>query len=336
MAITPNYSHAGDANLAKIKLNNSIYYVKDADLRAVVEAFGTATSKNSTNSVTSTGTNLPTESAIYTLVNNQLSPIGKAVNLLSASTTAEVTNPSTGDIVISSTGKEYLYDGSNWREIGDENTYVPKTTTVAGVSLSSNISKSDLQGALDLDALAYKSSASGSLTNYANGISGASYTPSGSVSVSLSQTKTAANLTSANYTPSGTVTVTPSTTTLYKVTSVGTAPSLTESKASFATEGVVATIDTSDSEMLVFSTAGTSQAIYSTNWNAGTTPTLESEPTTVATGISSATFSGSTETNLKITGVSYSKASVSAASFSGSEATIAPTLTTTTKTVTVS
>lgn len=385
MAITPTYSHSTNPTLAKVKLGESIYYVKDADLRAIVEAFGTATAKDSTNAVTSTGVALPTESAIYSFVTSQVGNLGKVVNLLSASTTSEVTDPTLGDMVISSDGKEWLYDGETWREVGDETAYVPKTTEIAGISLSTNISTSALQEALSLAALAYKSSASGTLTNYVNGLTGADYTPEGSVSVTLSNTATAAAITSsdytpegsvsvdltntataavlttADYTPEGNVSVTPTTTTFYQVENVGTAPSLTESKYSFATEGVTATIDSTDEEMLVFTAAGTSQAIYSTNWDAGSATTLASTPTTVATGISSAaftgskvtdfqvtgvsyskatvssaSFSGSTAANLKVTGVSYDKATVSSAAFTGSSATITPTLTSTTKDVTVS
>lgn len=386
MAITPTYSHSTSPALAKVKLGESIYYVKDADLRSIVEAFGTATAKDSTTTVTSTGAALPTESAIYSFVTSQIGNLGKVVNLLSASTTAEVTNPALGDMVITSTGKEWLYDGEAWREVGDETAYVPKTTSVAGIALSTDISVSALQNALSLAALAYKSSASGSLTNYVNGLTGADYTPEGSVNVSLSQTATAATLTSADYTPEGsvsvevtntatsavltsadytpegTVSVTPTTTTFYQVASVGTAPSLTESKYNFATEGITAAIDSTDTEMLVFSTANTSQAIYSTNWNAGEATTLASEATTVATGISSAsftgskvvdfqvtgvtyskasataaaTFTGSKVANFQVTGVSYDKATVSSTAFTGSSATITPTLTSTTKDITVS
>lgn len=43
-----------------------------------------------------------------------------------------------GDVVIFSS-KEYVYDGKEWRELGDENSFVLKTTTVNGHALSGNI-----------------------------------------------------------------------------------------------------------------------------------------------------------------------------------------------------
>lgn len=384
MAIS--YAHSTAPTLAKVKLGSTIYYVKDADLRAIVEAFGTATAKDSTDVVTSTGTALPTESAVYDFITSQVGNLGKVVNLLSETNHLLVDDPTLGDMVIEATGKEWLYDGTNWREVGDESAYVPKTTEIAGIALSTDISISALQEALSLAALAYKDTATGTLTNYVNGITGADYTPEGNVTVTLSDTATdavltkadytpegsvtvdltntttSATLTTADYTPEGNVSVIPTTTTFYQVASVGTAPSLTESKYSFATEGITAAIDNEDNEMLVFSTAGTSQAIYSTNWNAGEATTLASEATTVTTGISSATFTGTKATDLQVTGVSYSKAginaagttftgskvanalvtgvsydkaNISSATFVGSSATITPTLTSTTKDVTV-
>ena len=56
----------------------------------------------------------------------------------------------------------------------------------------------------------------------------------------------------------------------------GTLPSLgAETKSAFATEGVVAALDATDDETLVFTTAGTSQAVTAQGtFNAGTLPTF--------------------------------------------------------------
>ena len=335
MSITPSYSHSNES-LAKIKVGNSVYYLKDADLRSVVEAFGTATSKNSTNTVSSTGTGLPTESAVYDFLISEMGELASALTLLSASDHTAVTDPEKGDFVIEANGKEWLYDGTAWREIGDESAYVPKTTTIAGLTLSSNITSANLSSAMSLGALASKASATTTLNDYAKGINGASYTPSGTVTVTLSQTATAASLTSSDYTPSGTVTVTPKTATFYQVTSIGTLPSVSETTASFATAGVTATIDGTDSEMLVLSSASTSNALTGTGFSAGTLPSLSSSATTIVTGISTASFTGTKATGALITGVTYSKATLSSPTFSGTSATITPTLSTGSKTITVS
>ena len=113
--------------------------------------------------------------------------------------------------------------------------------------------------------------------------------------------------------------------------------------------------------MLVFTNASTAAAVNTLTFNAGELPSLKSQATTFVTGISSASFVGSEVANMKVTGVtydratlssatfsgtkaenalvtavSYDKATVSAASFSGTSTTITPTLTSATKDVTVS
>lgn len=383
MALTPTYSHATD--IAKIKIGESVYWMKDADLRSIVEAFGTATAKDSTNAVTSTGVALPTESAVYDEIVRQVGALGSVINLLSESDHTAVTSPKKGDFVVEADGKEWLYDGAAWREVGDETAYVLKTTKVAGIALSSDISSAAMSTALDLKALAHKDSAAGTLANYVNGIEGASYTPQGSVSVdfeqtattatltkgdytpagavtvNLSQTATNATLASADYTPAGTVSVTPSTATFKQVASVGKLPSVSETSGSFATAGITAAIDSTDDEMLVFTAATLAAALTGTGFSAGELPSLSTADTTFVTGISSAAFTGSEVKNFQVTGVTYDKATVSSASFSGTKAesalvtgvtydkatfsaatftgsstTITPTLTSTTKEVSVS
>lgn len=55
-----------------------------------------------------------------------------------------------GDVCLYGT-KEFIYDGTTWREIGDEGIYVTKTTTIAGVDLQDNISKAELLSALTVE-----------------------------------------------------------------------------------------------------------------------------------------------------------------------------------------
>ena len=174
-----------------------------------------------------------------------------------------------------------------------------------------------------------------------------------------------------------TITVTPATAQVQYIESVGTlpsytaaqytAPSVNEAKSQFATEGVVAAMDSTDTEMLVISAAGKSDALTGTGFNqgsyteasfsAGSLPTLGTEQT-VVTGIASATssapaftgdkfgatFAGTeasitatfagTESSVTVTG-NYDKAGVNSAEFTGNEATISHTLIKGNKTVTV-
>lgn len=67
-----------------------------------------------------------------------------------------ITDPHAGDVVVmSDNAKEYIYDAStvtpSWREVGDETEFVKKTTTIAGVDLQDNITKSELLTALNVE-----------------------------------------------------------------------------------------------------------------------------------------------------------------------------------------
>ena len=224
----------------------------------------------------------------------------------------------------------------------------------------------------DLGNLAYKDTASGSqtLTDYVSAATfsngsvsaTATYTPAGSVGVTLTQTPTTITgsaISRSNYTPAGTVstpiiTVTPDTTTVYvrdnagSVTA-GTAATFTQGSDTFvkpvhSADVFVAPTFTADvasgSETLVldFSAGSYTQGEFTQgSFTQGTddfsanTPTSVTLPTfksqSVATGIQSATstqptFSGTTETGLKVDEITYDKASVQSASFSGTQATI--------------
>ena len=414
--------------LSKVKIGEQTYWLKDADVRAILDTFGTIVTYNVSTSALDVNESIPNAGQIKAYLESQIQGLTGAMHFAGVveregeesdleALAREFPDAKSGDVaVMQDNKKEYVYDGTAWRELGDEGlyltkadaeaTYVPKTATIAGVDLQDNIEANELETALGLGALAKKNSATTTLTDYANGITGASYTPAGTVSVTLSQTAT--KLASAGkFTPAGTVagnvtaagtvaiaadnkngfqvtgtvaaptvTVTPQTAEIRGITGVGTlpsytaaqytAPSVTESKSAFATAGMVAAVDGADTEMLVISAAGTAEALTSTGFNAGsftdgqlnpgTLPTL-AEPTTVMTGATasasaptftggkiaatftgtqaaiSATFTG-TEGDVSVSG-NYDKAGVQTSTFSGTEATITPTLKTGNKEVTV-
>lgn len=63
-----------------------------------------------------------------------------------------ITDPEAGDVVVmSDNAKEYVYDGTSWKEVGDETEFVKKTTTIAGVDLQDNITKTELLTALNVE-----------------------------------------------------------------------------------------------------------------------------------------------------------------------------------------
>jgi len=221
----------------------------------------------------------------------------------------------------------------------------------------------------NLGALAYKDSASGSVSvteptgsgTFSNGTASvsATYTPAGSVSVTLGQTATAADLTRADYTPAGSVskpnvTVTPSTETVeVKKTSGSVTPgsaasftrgsfsggSFTQGTDSFSAGSFSATVAEGTEILTISFTAPTfsqgsdsfTPASHGDDTFSGGAPTQVTLPTfeekTVMTGATAEldaapTFTGTKETGLKVTAASYDKASVASQSFTGTEATI--------------
>lgn len=402
--------------LSKVKIGNEIYYLKDADVRALLDTYGDAVTYNVDAAVAESGTGLITSGAVHAYVTEYVTNItGGAMTFLGIKDELPATgNP--GEVVIVGTA-EYVYADGKWNLYGDEGiyatiagveeAYVKKTLTIAGIDLKDAITADELKTALGLGELAYKDNAAATLTDYATGINGAAYTPAGNVAVTLNHTSTAmtskgtftpAGTVSGNVTAAGTVsiarddvngaavsgtvsapaiTVTPTTAQVQHINSVGTlpsytaakytAPSVTETSAQFASEGVVAAMDATDTEMLVFTAAGKAAALTGTGFNAGSytaaefnagaLPTLGAAQT-VVTGIEKAeasaptftgdkfgaTFAGSqvaitadfagTEGSVNVSG-NYDKAGVESAAFSGTEATITPELIVGNKTITV-
>ena len=407
MAINPTF--ASTPVLSKVKLGESTYYLKDADLRAIVSAFGNATAQDVAASIGKNVPGLATGIQVYEYVNEKTADIAGAMHF-KAGTRADQTDPKAGDVVIEGV-IEYVYDGTAWQELGDEGTWVPKTRTIAGLDLQDNITAAELKTALSLKALAYADTASVTVNDYVTGLNGASYTPAGSVTATVDATATAATLTKADYTPAGSVngtvvptgtvgladdadgyqvtgtnapsavSITPNTETVLKgVKTEAVAPSFTEgafTPGSFtkgsavvaATEGIVATIDDTDTEMLVFTAASTDNvmdydATYvapskaADTFSAGSAAVFDTQ--SVMTGVASATaaaqvftggkvgatftgdtnnidanFSGTKATDALVTGVSYDKTTVSDLAFKGTAATITPTLVKGDKTITV-
>lgn len=195
--------------------------------------------------------------------------------------------------------KEFIFNGTVWQEFGD---------------LS------------ELGDLAFKDTASGSYTpagsitqpsfSGTQGNISVSGTPSGSVTIGTGSG-------TANYTPAGSVSVTPSvtvdTTTVNSITDVGTLPTCTlpTLSATVASENL---------------TLGWSAGTFS----AGTLPTKGSD-TTVATGIATATATGSfTGTAVELTGTFSGSALTSTGTFTPEGTVSQPTFSGTSATITVS
>lgn len=352
--------------LSKVKIGNSTYYLKDADLRAIVAQFGSAADENVAASIADGGTGVTTSAQVYTFVTNAISNIAGAMHFVSG-TRAQQTNPQAGDVVIEGT-QEFIYDGANWQQLGDEGTWVPKSREIAGINLEDNITAAELKQALSLAALAYANTASATVDDYVTGINGATYTPAGDVSITAGTeaaasydkttsvsvtTAVAAEGTDGNYTPAGDITITPSKTSVATVTDQGTAYQLSggsatkaaDTTSTFATEGVVASVGTGDdAETLILTAAGTSAAVTASGDVSYTAPTLTgSLPTfgsqSVIDGITNSVFNG-TAVNITAAPAHTSTAATVTqptftASFTGTEDTIAPTLVKGNKKITV-
>lgn len=193
--------------LSKVKLGNTTYYLKDADVRTILDTFGDIVTYSKAASITDGGTGIPDADQVYDFVISQVAEVGKALNLISATDHTAVTSPAIGDFVVESDGSEWLYDGHAWREVGSEQAYVLKTTTVAGVDLADNITVAELQQALGLKALAYKDNGSVSI-NTIDSMNSISTGKAGTYNVSASTVSVPATYDALDVTPAGSVSIT--------------------------------------------------------------------------------------------------------------------------------
>lgn len=364
--LTPSLPSGALGWLSKTQVGGTVYAIKDAALRAMLD---TAATKEAITSIITSGDNanannntIPTTKAIKDWLEEQIQGLTGAMHFAGVTTPDDTKtvaqrlaaldpNPEAGDIAIDGT-TEYVYDGSDWKELGDEGVYATKgelkdaiaDIVIAGVELDSDgeISAQELKTALGLGDFAFGNTGSASYdkatgASLSDAAAAGTYTVSGTA-VSVPQTFSAMDVTpagevsatastvsisvptvdsvsyvktesasydkvssiavssaapgdgeSANYTPAGTITLpgftgefTASTTSVATVTDAGTAYTISgggvsqanSSASAFATEGVVAAMDTTDTEMLVFSAAGTTNAVTEVGALTFTTPTL--------------------------------------------------------------
>ena len=239
--------------VSKLTIGEKTYYLKDYEARELLALLGTAAKKDVAAGVSAEEQGLVTGAQVQAAI----AGISGSMHFRGVfASTAEVTNPAAGDVVIVGV-KEYVYGGepAAWHELGDESIYVLKTFKIGSQDLEGTFSLDTLKTDLGLGALAYKSSATGTVAGQTISDLKAKGNTAGTIAVGLTQTSTAATLTKSDYTPSGdvagtvvangtvsiakdaengtqisgsvsapTVTVTPSTDTIKKVTSVGTLP----------------------------------------------------------------------------------------------------------------
>ena len=232
MALTPSYENS--TTLKKLNVNGSIYWLKDNDLRKLVESFGQAVFKDVDTVVTENSVNLVTSGAVYDAIETAIADLPRAMHFRGVieRQTGEtdvqaiarvITNPRDGDVVImKDNGKEYIYGDSKWNELGDEgiyltkaeaaSTYVPKTRTIAGIDLADDITVGELEAstALDLKALAHKASASGTV-EVLDDIDNITVAKAGTYTVSGDTIAVPKTYNALDVTPAGTVDLKPDT-----------------------------------------------------------------------------------------------------------------------------
>jgi hypothetical protein len=220
--------------------------------------------------------------------------------------------------------------------------YKPSATgTVAGETISGVKATGTSTGSINV-ALTAGSETINSTGDYtpAGSVTGGKVTAAGTVTIAVTNADAQATLTTADYQPAGNVSVRPTTAEIQVVKNRGTAASFVEGEftpAELKTKDITiaahnhleASVNDDDKECLVFTApmvealtfkavdtfTGGSKAADS--WTANIPAEVETK--TVATGIDSASFTGSVATGLKVTGVTYQKHDSASATFTGSE-----------------
>lgn len=217
------YTYTNTPVVAKVKVGDDYYWLKDRDVRAILDTFNNTTVTSAVAAgVSDNNSNLVTAAQVKSYVDTQIGAVNsfsiEVVNTLptaSANTMYKIYLIPAPNSFNQNVKDEYitLQNGSNytWEQIGsteiDLSSYLTENASVAGVSFGSNkaITADDLKEALGLGGFAYVDEAVGELDNYPTGINSFNYTPEGSINVTLNQTPTAITST-GNFTPAGNVT----------------------------------------------------------------------------------------------------------------------------------
>ena len=309
-----------DNVLSKVKFGNTTYYLKDAAARAILDTFGDVVTYNVASTIADGGTGLVTSDQVYDFVGAQIGAINGVLNLLSASDHTQVSSPAAGDVVVESDGKEWLYDGTAWREVGSEGSYVLKTFEIAGIDMADDITKAELQSALELGALAYKDSGSIKVTTI-DSFNSITVAEAGSYNVSSTPVSVPATYDALDVTPAGSVSITAGTAAAAsydKTTSVAisaSAPVEGTSVANYTPAGSVTvtnvTVTPSTTSVATVTDAGTAYQLTdgSVSQGSDTTSAFATEGVVVSIGTDNSGSGGADESEtLIITNASTSNA----------------------------
>lgn len=275
MALSPVYENTN--TLKKLTVGGATYFLKDADLRKLVESFGSVVYKDVVTTFNEDGADIATEAATAAYIKEKIAGLQGAMHFVGVTGartegdtdlqviekfyTAKGVLPAAGDVIlIGDNAKEYICSAAGataaaatWEEVGDQTiyltiaaaaaTYTPMTRTIAGIDLKDDITTEEMKTALGLKALAYKDTASGSvdvidtINNITVGKAG-EYNVAGQTTVDVAQTFTALDVT-----PAGNITV-----------NAGTAAAATYQKTTAAT---ISASDVGEGQSANYTPAGT-------------------------------------------------------------------------------
>ena len=277
--------------LSKVKIGEQYYYLKDADVRAILDAInanvyeklkldlGAIKDGNKQN-----GLAVVSDIKAYVDEMKEIAfDVVKVDAAVVASADAAKYEQYRNSIVLvenqeAAAGSciEYVIikDGEasyKWEQIGTTEVnlsgYVLKTLTIAGIDLQDNITAEELKNALGLKALAYKDSAKGTISTADSAT--LTYTPAGTVNVTLKQTEKAVAST-GTFTPAGSITGSAisggSIAVTLKDAAVASDVSLT--KGDYTPAGTI-------SKPAITLSKGAAQAVVTGVTSAGTAPSLE-------------------------------------------------------------
>ncbi len=276
--------------LSKVKIGGTYYYLKDADVRAILDAInanvyeklkldlGAIKDGNKQN-----GLAVVSDIKAYVDEMKEIAfDVVKVDAAVVASADAAKYASYHNSIVLvenqeaaAGTCIEYVIikDGEasyKWEQIGTTEVnlsgYVLKTLTIAGIDLQDNITAAELQNALGLKALAYKDSARGTIST-ADSVT-VNYTPAGTVDVTLAQTAKEVAST-GKFTPAGSITGSAISGGSIEVTlkDAAVASDVSLTKGDYTPAGTI-------SAPAITLTKGTAKAVVTGVTSAGATPSL--------------------------------------------------------------
>jgi len=184
-------------------------------------------------------------------------------------------------------------------------TYTPQTRSIAGVNLQNNITKAELQNALELQNLAYKNSASGTISTI-DSINSFTVAQAGTYNISGDAVSVPVTYNNLDVTPYGNVNITQNASTT----------------GNFAIKVLYVEEDSHDDEQINFVWANTNDSEYFS-------------PAVITEGVVTATFNGQTK-NVTPTVATTANAIGGNATVAINSTTITPGVVATNKTITIS